>query len=815
MIAHFRRLNAWLRILLVLIAVGTTPLFAQISFNDFSNVSSLALNGTNGNTAQQVVNGNGQYVLQLTPDNTSSISGTAWFQTQQQSVSGGFTTVFQFQITHNPGNYDFLGPADGIAFVIQNSSGAGQGTAAAGSSGSGIGYGYADPGQFGTPIPNSLAIEFDTYQDYPYDPNGNHVAVQSCGTDSNTQDHTAICPDGNPANLGIVADLGGITLADGNVHTAVLQYDPGTLSIFVDNLGTPLLVVNVDLSTQLSLNNGSAWVGFTGSEGGYYEANDILSWTFAPANAPTQITQTLTPSAPNVQTNYVYGSYNHKLQYSGANSGDNVTVTGTPINQQTFHDTRLAGTPFANAQCAIYDGTGGLCVYFEVTCNQSQGNDCTNLNYDLFNNFNTSQTITGACVLKAPIGTNNWQNIIETFTQGRNDPGTHGGSKGFSDFVVGQNCTALPSVTITSPANGSTVIEGQSVPITFSCAPDPNAPFVTITSCTGLLNGNPVNSGSMVTFNTLGPGTLVVTATDSVLDTNTQTSNFTVGLAPAFTSANNATFQVGTPGSFQVTTTGSPAASITETPALPAGLSLVSHGDGTATLGGTPAANTGGVYNITLMASNSAGNAMQAFTVTVLQTPAITSANNATFQVGVFGSFTVTTTGFPTPSIGESGGLPGNVGFHDNGNGTGTLSGTPTNGGTFNISFTATNTAGSSGQNFTLTVSGGAQVSFSPTSINFGNVRQGSWVWQNLLVKNVGTATLQISNIYITDGTADKDDYSFFSLCGRSLPAGKTCLITVYFNADDLGLRTATLNFADNAPNSPQGVPLSGTVVKH
>jgi hypothetical protein len=50
---------------------------------------------------------------------------------------------------------------------------------------------------------------------------------------------------------------------------------------------------------------------------------------------------------------------------------------------------------------------------------------------------------------------------------------------------------------------------------------------------------------------------------------------------------------------------------------------------------------------------------------------------------------------------------------------------------------------------------------------------------------------------------------------GESLAAGKTCLITVYFNADDLGLRTATLNFADNAPNSPQGVPLSGTVVKH
>jgi hypothetical protein len=159
--------------------------------------------------------------------------------------------------------------------------------------------------------------------------------------------------------------------------------------------------------------------------------------------------------------------------------------------------------------------------------------------------------------------------------------------------------------------------------------------------------------------------------------------------------------------------------------------------------------------------------------------------------------------------------LPGGVSFHDNGNGTGTLGGTPTSSGTFNIIFAATSIAGSTQQNFTLTVSGGAQIKFSPTSINFGNVRIGSWVWQNLQVKNAGTATLQLSNIYVTDGSADKDDYTFFSWCGRSLPAGKTCLVTVYFNADDLGERTATLNFADNAPNSPQGVPLSGNVVKH
>lgn len=801
-----RKLSACLIGLLFLLATAATPAFAQISFNNFSDVSSLALNGS-----AAAANNGTQQVLRLTPDGTDHVSGTAWFATQQQSVATGFTSSFQFQITHNPSNG--AGPADGLTFMIQNSIGGGFGTAARGGSGGAIGYGVPDPGDNGVAIPNSLAVEFDTYQN-AFDPNANHIAVQSCGPDANTQDHTATCPNGNLANLGIISDLGGINLADGNMHTAVIEYDPGTLKIYIDNLGLPVLIIKTDLSSLLNISDGNAWVGFTGSTGGFTENNDILSWTFAPANVPTPIEQTLTTSDETVQTNYLYGSYNHKLQYSNANGGDNVTVTAIPIDPITFHDTRLSGTLFTNAQCVPYGGAGGKCVLFEVVCTQTQGNDCTDLNYDLFNNFD-GPLIAGACVLKAPIGTNSWQNIIETFTQGRDDGGGKSGSKGFSDFIFGQNCSAPPTATITSPANGSTVILGQSVTIAFACAPPGNAPLVTLTSCTGLLNGSPVNNGDMVVFSQLGPGTLVVTATDSILDTGTQTSKFTVGQAPLFTSANNTTFQVGTPGSFLVTAGGFPGATISETGTLPSGVTLVSHGDGTATLGGTPASNTGGVYGITLMASNSAGNAMQTFTLTVLQTPAITSANNTTFQVGVQGSFTVTTTGFPTSSLSEAGALPSGVGFHDNGNGTGTLSGMPSVSGTFHISFTATNTAGSSGQNFTLTVSGGPLVSLSPTSMNFGNVRYGNLLWQNLLVKNVGTSTLQISKVNVNLVHADWDDFTFLNFCPKSLAAGKSCLVTVFFFADDLGQRTATLNITDNAPNSPQQVPLSGNVVKH
>src|SRR5260370_7090702 len=68
----------------------------------------------------------------------------------------------------------------------------------------------------------------------------------------------------------------------------------------------------------------------------------------------------------------------------------------------------------------------------------------------------------------------------------------------------------------------------------------------------------------------------------------------------------------------------------------------------------------------------------------------ITSANAATFQVGAFGTFSVTTTGLPTPSITESGTLPAGVTFLDNGDGTGTLSGTPTASGTLTFPITST-----------------------------------------------------------------------------------------------------------------------------
>jgi len=142
---------------------------------------------------------------------------------------------------------------------------------------------------------------------------------------------------------------------------------------------------------------------------------------------------------------------------------------------------------------------------------------------------------------------------------------------------------------------------------------------------------------------------------------------------------------------------------------------LTNNGDGTATLAGTPAAASNGSYPITITAANGVGvNATQTFTLTVnppTTPPVITSAGATTLSAGHPGTFTVTTSGFPAPTLTatSSPALPSGVTVLDNGNGTATLAGTPAAGseGTYMVTVTATSSAGTAIQSFTLTVDSG------------------------------------------------------------------------------------------------------------
>ena len=144
----------------------------------------------------------------------------------------------------------------------------------------------------------------------------------------------------------------------------------------------------------------------------------------------------------------------------------------------------------------------------------------------------------------------------------------------------------------------------------------------------------------------------------------TQSFTLTVDQPAAITSGASTTFTAGTAGSFTVTTTGFPTAAISENGDLPAGVTFVDNGDGTATLAGTPAAGTGGSYAFTVKAINGVGAAaLQSFSLTVEEAPPFTSADSATFSQKEFGSLHANGERLPGPTITVWGTLPKGVTF--------------------------------------------------------------------------------------------------------------------------------------------------------
>ena len=156
-----------------------------------------------------------------------------------------------------------------------------------------------------------------------------------------------------------------------------------------------------------------------------------------------------------------------------------------------------------------------------------------------------------------------------------------------------------------------------------------------------------------------GTTAVTITASNGISPAATGILDLVVGQAPGITSANSATATVGALFNFTVTTAGYPAPSLGITSgALPSGLTFQDNGNGTATISGTPAANTQGAYPVTLTAANGTGTATQAFTITVAETPTISSADSATAVVGTAFDFPVTDASSPAPTIVESGPCP-------------------------------------------------------------------------------------------------------------------------------------------------------------
>jgi hypothetical protein len=162
----------------LLLLIGALPMFAQITFNDFSNVNNLALNGTSAQSTN---------VLRITPALGNQV-GSVWYVTKQP-LTNGFSTSFQFQFTNpsNPSRWHRVRYTECRNWRYRS---AAQRWSAC--------YGGDDNNQNpALGIPSSLAIEFDSFQNQwtlrrsmatPA------MWVQSCGTGNNTSHHGQICP---------------------------------------------------------------------------------------------------------------------------------------------------------------------------------------------------------------------------------------------------------------------------------------------------------------------------------------------------------------------------------------------------------------------------------------------------------------------------------------------------------------------------------------------------------------------------------------------------------------------------------------------
>jgi hypothetical protein len=98
-------------------------------------------------------------------------------------------------------------------------------------------------------------------------------------------------------------------------------------------------------------------------------------------------------------------------------------------------------------------------------------------------------------------------------------------------------------------------------------------------------------------------------------------------------------------------------------------------------------------------------------------------------------------------------------------------------------------------------------IQLSPTSFNFGNAVVGTNLSQVLIIKNIGTAILTITQVTETG--------SAFSVSGYSLPlnvnAGQQTTVTVAFQPTAVGATSGNISIVSNAPTSPTSVALAGT----
>ena len=264
-------------------------------------VPSLSFNGAGiGWAANSNGSGANGYVLGTNAVQLTSGVGSEAFSTFFSSpvYIAGFQASFIYQDVN-------FGGADGAAFVVQNDP---RGAAAIGAAGGGLGYG-ASAQNAGTSIAPSAALEFNlfTQQTIPQ-PVG--IAFQTNGV------------------TGTYSSPGAVLLSSGDPIAVSLTYLNGTASLTMTDA-----VAGTSFSTSLALDipgtvgGTSAYVGFTGADGGVTSIQTISNFTFV-SLAPLSIKHT----SSTVTLSWPLGSGGYQVQ---STPSINPTTWTTLTNEPT------------------------------------------------------------------------------------------------------------------------------------------------------------------------------------------------------------------------------------------------------------------------------------------------------------------------------------------------------------------------------------------------------------------------------------------------------------------------------------------------
>lgn len=244
--------------------------------------------------------------------------------------------------------------------------------------------------------------------------------------------------------------------------------------------------------------------------------------------------------------------------------------------------------------------------------------------------------------------------------------------------------TALPQGTSGVPYAAAIAASGGSGTRVWSASGLPSN--LVINTSTGAITGTPQNAGTF---------TVTVTVTDGPVSTNKQFV-LTIAQGLAITTLVLPAGVTGAAYSAALEASGGSGTRTWAATGLPANLSI---SGGTGVISGTP--QTAGSFNVTVTVTDGGGSANRQYTLQISQGLTITTLTLPSGTAGIAYSAAIEATGGSGARTWSASGLPANLGINPS---TGLIADTPLTSGSFTVTVTVSDGAGSANRQFTLTI---------------------------------------------------------------------------------------------------------------